>query len=73
MFLRRPTTICREGCYYLAIMVVVLGGAILHGLNLLLVLSGMLLGPLLLNWRMVKTSLRGLRIRAPAAARALCR
>ncbi len=62
MFLRRPTTICREGCYYFAIMAVVLGGAILHGLNLLLILSGMLLGPLLLNWRLVGATLRGLRI-----------
>ena len=62
MFLRRPTTICREGWYYLAIMAVVLGGAILHELNLLLILSGMLCGPLLLNWRAVGTSLRGLRI-----------
>ena len=53
MFLRRQTSICREGWYYVAIMAVVLGGAVLHEVNLLLILAGILLGPLLLNWRAV--------------------
>jgi uncharacterized protein (DUF58 family) len=62
MRFRRQTTICREGWYYLAIIAVVFGGAALKEVNLLLVLAGMLLGPLLLNWHAVRANLRGLRI-----------
>ena len=58
----RQTTICREGWYYLAIIVLVFGGAVLKEVNLLLILAGLLLGPLLLNWRAVRSNLRGLRI-----------
>jgi len=46
----------------LAILVVVFAGAILNEVNLLLILSGMLLGPLLLNWRAVGVNLQGLRL-----------
>ena len=60
--LRRQTTICREGWYYLAIIAVVFGGAMLKEVNLLLILAGMLLGPLLLNWQAVRANLRGLKI-----------
>jgi uncharacterized protein (DUF58 family) len=59
---RRQTTLCREGWYYLAITAVVLGGAVIKEVNLLLILAGFLLGPLLLNWRLVRTNLRGLRV-----------
>jgi uncharacterized protein (DUF58 family) len=59
---RRQTTICREGWYYLAILALVFSGAILKEVNLLLIFAGMLLGPLLLNWRIVGTNLRGLRV-----------
>ncbi len=59
---RRQTTVCREGWYYLAILAVVAGGAMLKEVNLLLILAGMLLGPVLLNWQAVRTTLRGLRI-----------
>jgi uncharacterized protein (DUF58 family) len=59
---RRQTTLCREGWYYLVITAVVLGGAIFKEVNLLLILAGILLGPLLLNWRLVRSNLRGLRI-----------
>jgi uncharacterized protein (DUF58 family) len=60
--LRRQTTICREGIYFLAIIALVFGGAIIKEVNLLLILAGMLLGPFLLNWRAVKMNLRGLTI-----------
>lgn len=56
------TTICREGLYYLAIVVVVFGGAIFKEVNLLLMLAGMMLGPVLLNWQVVSANLRGLRV-----------
>ncbi len=58
--LRRQTTIHREGWYYLLIVVVVFGGALFKEVNLLLILAGMLLGPVLLNWQAVGTNLRGL-------------
>jgi uncharacterized protein (DUF58 family) len=60
--LRRQTTICREGVYFLAIIALVFGGAVIKEVNLLLILAGMLLGPFLLNWRAVKANLRGLKV-----------
>lgn len=56
------TTIRREGWYYLLILAVVFGGAMFKEVNLLLVLAGMMLGPVLLNWQAVAANLRGLRI-----------
>ena len=51
---RPQTTIRREGWYYLLILAVVLGGAVFKEVNLLLILAGMLLGGLLLNWGSVR-------------------
>ena len=62
MRLRRQTTICREGLYFLAIIALVFGGAVIKEVNLLLILAGMLLGPFLLNWRAVKANLCGLKV-----------
>ncbi|MBN1393650.1 MAG: DUF58 domain-containing protein [Pirellulales bacterium] len=59
---RSRTTVCREGWYYLVIVALVLGGAMFKEVNLLLILAGMLLGPVLLNWRAVGVALRGLRV-----------
>jgi uncharacterized protein (DUF58 family) len=59
---QRRTTICREGWYYLLVLTLVLGGAMLRELNLLLVVAGLLLGPLLFNWRSVVHALRGLEV-----------
>jgi uncharacterized protein (DUF58 family) len=59
---RSRTSVCREGWFYLAILAVVFGGAMLKEVNLLLILAGMLLGPFLLNWSAVRANLRGLRI-----------
>ena len=55
--------ICRETWYYLVVLGVVLGGAFLREVNLLFVFAGMLTGPLLLNWRMVGSSLAKLSIK----------
>jgi uncharacterized protein (DUF58 family) len=60
--LGRQTTIHREGWYYLLIVAVVFGGALFKEVNLLLILAGMLLGPVLLNWHSVRSNLRGLRV-----------
>ena len=58
----RKTTICRETWYYLVVLGIVLGGAMLREVNLLFVLAGMLVGPLVLSWRWVAMSLRDLKI-----------
>lgn len=59
----RRLRICRETWYYLVVLGVVLGGAFLREVNLLFVFAGMLTGPLLLNWRMVTSSLWKLTIK----------
>lgn len=56
------TTICRETWYYLAVLAIVAGAAMFREINLLLVLAGMIAGPLWLSWRMVGANLRGLRV-----------
>ncbi|QDU31184.1 hypothetical protein ETAA8_63370 [Anatilimnocola aggregata] len=53
----------REGWYYLAVLVFIVGGAALCHVNLLVVLGGMMLAPLLINWRLSLASMRGVSIR----------
>ena len=60
---KRRTTICREGWYYLFVLAFVLTGAILREINLLMVLAGMMIGPLLFNWRMAVAALRNIDVR----------
>ncbi|ADB16253.1 protein of unknown function DUF58 [Pirellula staleyi DSM 6068] len=67
--LRRRAWLCREGWYYLGVLAFIVGGAVLRGVNLLVVLAGMLIAPLLLNWRLVMASLRGLEYRRRAPSR----
>ena len=59
----RRTTICREGWYYLIVLLLVFGGAFVREVNLLVVLAGMMAGPLLLSRFMAVYSLRGLQAR----------
>jgi uncharacterized protein (DUF58 family) len=66
--LRRPdrragTALCREGWYYLLVLGFVFVVATLQEMNLMLVLVGMLLGPLLFNWRLVFSTLKRLDLR----------
>ena len=63
MKLRRTTTICREGWYYLLVFAMIFGGALVREVNLLLVLAGMLAGPLLLSRFLAAQMLRGLTVR----------
>jgi uncharacterized protein (DUF58 family) len=58
----RKTTICREAWYCLAVLLIVLTGAMLRQVNLLFVLAGMIAGPLLLSWRWVAASLAELNV-----------
>jgi hypothetical protein len=55
---RRTVSICREGLYYFFVLAFIVGGATLREKNLLFILAGMMLGPLLFNWRIVVLSLR---------------
>lgn len=60
---RRPiTTLCPEGWYYLFVVAFILGGAALRGMNLLIILAGAMIGPLLFNWRVARLMLRRLRV-----------
>jgi len=59
---RRRVTICREGVYYLFVLAFIVGGATARDINLLFILAGMMVGPLLFNWRFVAQSLRQLSI-----------
>jgi len=58
----RQTLICREGLYYLVVLALVFAGAMLREVNLLLILAGMLVGPVILNWRAMGVTLRGLEV-----------
>ena len=58
MSVRRRSAICREGYHYLLLLAFTLGLAVLLEANLLLVVAGMLCGPLLLNWRFAAKALR---------------
>lgn len=46
---RRRVGICREGVYYLFVLAFIVGGATARDLNLLFILAGMMVGPLLFN------------------------
>lgn len=60
MPIRRRAWLTREGWYYLALLAFVLGGAVIRSGNLLLILAGMMIAPLIFNWRLVIAGLTGL-------------
>ncbi len=62
MYRKQRVTICREGWYYLAVLVFVATGAVMRDINLLMVIAGMMLGPLVYNWRSTVQSLRDLSV-----------
>ncbi|MCY2990258.1 MAG: DUF58 domain-containing protein [Planctomycetota bacterium] len=62
MLKRRVVTIGREGVYYLFVLGFIMGGAALRDVNLLFVLAGLMIGPMLLNWRMVVLAVRQLEV-----------
>lgn len=63
MPIRRRAWLTREGWYYLALLAFVLGGAVIRSGNLLLILAGMMIAPLIFNWRLVIAGLTGLVIK----------
>ena len=42
--------ICRQGWYYLAVVLLIFAGAVFRQVNLLLILSGIIMSPLVLGW-----------------------
>ncbi len=60
---RFRTNLSREGWYYLLVMLFIFGAAMLKEMNLLVLMAGMLLGPLVVSSRMVVVTLRGLEAR----------
>jgi uncharacterized protein (DUF58 family) len=68
MPIRRRAWLTREGWYYLAVLAFIIGGAVLRSINLLVILAGTMIAPVLFNWRLVMASLMGLVIhrRLPA-------
>ena len=61
--LRRRISITSEGWYYLVLLAALLLAAMLREINLLLLLAALLSGPVLLCWRLVAVTLRGLEVR----------
>ena len=59
---RCRTRICREGWYCLLALAAALTWAVLRESNLLLLLSGMFLAAVFLNWRLARATLRGLEV-----------
>lgn len=63
MFKRRGVTICLEGWYYVFVLAFIIVAATFRGYNLLFILAGMMMGPLLFNWRLVVLAVRRLDVR----------
>src|SRR5262245_41274357 len=63
MPIRRRAWLTREGWYYLAVLAFIIGGAVLRSVNLLVILAGTMVAPLLFNWRLVIASMSGLVVR----------
>lgn len=63
MLPRRRTTVCREGWYYLAVILALFGLALAREMNLLLLLAALVCGPLFLSWPLVRVTLGGLAVR----------
>ena len=63
MAIRRRAWLSREGWYYLAVLTFIVAGAVLKNVNLLVALAGMMIAPLVINWRLVMASLSGLSVR----------
>lgn len=59
---RRGVRICLEGWYYVFVLAFIVVGAALRDINLLFILAGMMMGPLLFNWRLVVLAVRRLEI-----------
>ena len=55
---RTKVMITREGCYYLGMLTVITAGAFIRDINLLYIMAGTMLGPLLFSYVAATRSLR---------------
>lgn len=55
--------ICRQGWYYLAVVLLIFAGAVFRQVNLLLILSGIIMSPLLLGWLLAWRTIARLEVR----------
>lgn len=62
MYPRRYISLTREGVYYVVVLAFIIGGAVLREVNLLVILAGMMIGPLLFSWRWAALSLANLSV-----------
>src|SRR5690242_19531774 len=60
---QQQISITLEGLLYLGISCFILAGALTRQINLLMLLFGMLTGPIVVSWRLVKSTLRKVEIR----------
>lgn len=60
---RRRTTLTHEGWYYALVLSFIVVGAVWQQMNLMIVLAGLMIGPVLLNWRISAATVRRLRVR----------
>lgn len=63
--------ICRQGWYYLAVVFLIFAGAIFRQVNLLLILSGIIMSPLVLGWSLAWRTLARLTIRRTLPSQAM--
>jgi len=60
---RRKTALTHEGWYYVLVVSFIVVGAVWRQVNLMIVLSGLMIGPVLLNWRISAATVRRLQVR----------
>jgi uncharacterized protein (DUF58 family) len=63
MSVSRRIRLRREGWYYVCVLAFIIGGAALRQVNLLVVLAGLMVGPLIFNWRLVAAIIRQLSVK----------
>jgi uncharacterized protein (DUF58 family) len=62
MFRSRRIALSQEGWAYLVVLAFVVAGAILRDINVLTLLAGLMVGPIVLNWIVVAFALRDLHV-----------
>lgn len=55
---KQRTRISIEGWYYLLVLAFIVGGAMMREINLLLFVAGILMGPMIISWRLVNRDLQ---------------
>lgn len=63
MPVRRKINLTHEGWYYVLVVSFIVVGAVWRQVNLMIILAGLMVGPLLLSWRISSATIRRLRVR----------